>query len=375
LFDRATGQPSGMLRGHSRTVDVVAFSPDGKRVASGGFDNTVRLWNLNMHAESRVIRGSTEGLEAVALSPDGKTVVSGGAKQDPVLRVYRADTGAPVRVIPAHRGTHIHAARFSPDGKFLASVGDDGGLSLWDATTWADKPLWNAECLPPGNYYIGAFGVAFSADGKYVAACTWDAGRVCIHEVATGKRVRGWQMPIDNNARVWTPATGYGVMHVAFSPDGKKLAGSVWNRDTGRDYAIVWDISGEKEKELFRLVVPDLSVGGVAFSPDGKELAAIVAQEGTVRFWDANTGKPLAKALRGHSNSVGKVAYTRDGRRLVTAGGDRTVRVWDAASGEELLTLHGHTNRLSDVSVSDDGQRIASGGSDQTIRIWDAPRK
>lgn len=374
LFESATGREVGMLRGHTRKALRAAYTPDGKRVLTAGEDGTVRVWELNAVTESRTLVGFGDVVQAVALSPDGKTAVGGGRNKDTSLRVFDAATGAARHALNAHGGSGVRSAVFSPDGTRLATCGEDGTASLWDATTWAAQPLWTAPVLRPGRYYIGATGAAFSADGRKLLVGTWAGGRLAELDTATGKPLASWQLPIDGGGPVWTPATGYGVWHVAYSPDGTRAAATVWTRDTGRDYVIVWDVTGGKQKELFRLVIPEMSVDAPAFSPDGKEIAAATNQDGAVRYWDAVTGKPLAKQSRGHAPGGTRLVYSADGR-LVTAGEDGTARVWDAVSGEELLALTGHTHRLTGAAISADGTRILTGSYDKTLRVWDAPRK
>jgi WD40 repeat protein/serine/threonine protein kinase len=369
LFDTAAGRETESFRsptgnGTSYEWPLCIFRPDGKAIAGCRADTRLHIWNLDTAFDSRALRGAPDEVQTVALGPDGKTVVGGTIQPDSKLRVYNADTGQLLKTLPAHAGAGVRRVRFSPDGKWLASVGDDGGLVLWDAATWAADPRWSFACLPKPpagqSYYIGASDLDFTPDGSKLVVGTWNGA--LVHEFdltgAALKRIRTWQVPDD--LRVW---------NVGYSPDGKKVVTTVWTQDTGRDFGIVWDVTGERQKELFRVAAPFRTVAGAVFSPDGKEIAGGCL--GAVRFWDAATGRPLDKQLRGAS--VGRPVYTRDGTRILAVG--RSVSVYDARTSEELLSLRGHSQDINGVSVSADTQRLATCSPDKTIRLWDAPRK
>jgi WD40 repeat protein len=285
-----------------------------------------------------------------------------------------------------HRG-RVNGAVFSPDGKRLASAGDDGGVKVWDATT--GRGLLTLR---------GRHGVTFSPDGKRLALTDGPAVRVC--DATTGEEVltlRGHTDRVssvdyspdgkrlasasrDGTVKVWDAATGRevltvggpirDVLGVAFSPDGKRLASG------GDDGAVlVWDAA--TGQGLLTLGGHSQAVDSVAFSPDGKRLAS-ADRDRTVKLWDAGTGREILTLWGRDWNrfylpaGIRSVDFSPDGKRLAVAGWDRAVRVWDAATGQELFAFRGHTGVVRSVAFSPDGTRLASTGEDQTVKVWDA---
>jgi DNA-binding beta-propeller fold protein YncE len=284
-----TGHKGWFLPG----VRAVAFSSDGRLLATGGDDKTVRLWDPATGEHLRALTGHTGMLWGVAFSPDGRLLASGD--NDKTVRLWDPATGEHLRTLTGHTGT-VYGVAFSPDGRLLATSGGDA--RLWDPATGLH--------LRTLTDHTGHTGVAFSPDGRLLA--TSDS---------------------DKTARLWDPATGEhlrtltghtsNVRGVAFSPDGRLLATAGYDKTVR-----LWvPATGE---HLHALTGHTGHVRGVAFSPDGRLLASGDNHK-TVRLWDPATGEHL-HALTGHTGNVFGVAFSPDGRLLATGDEGKTVRLW-----------------------------------------------
>jgi len=334
IYDAASGDLILTLSGHSAEVWAVAFSPDGKRLASGAADASVRIWDAATGTSLLVLTGHKDAIEGLAFSPDGKWLATGS--DDLTLKIWDTATGELLRDLSDYT-TLVDSASFSPDGTRLAVTSGDG-LQVWDATTVTGQVMLTIQ------ESVGA--VTFSPDGKRLAA-------------ASGSTAKLWDARTGRELLTLAGHTGW-VIDVAFSPDGNRLA------TTSFDGTVkVWSLTPGEESVT-------LSGQGlrVAFSPDGFVLATD-GMDGSATLWDAVTGERRL-TLAGHSQQVLGVAFSPDGKRLATASFDQTAKVWDTASGQPLLTLTGHQIGIRDIAYSPDGTKIATGGFDNTARIWDA---
>ncbi|KAL8409993.1 hypothetical protein RB594_008184 [Gaeumannomyces avenae] len=340
LWDAATGACEATLEGHRGSVRSVAFSPDGQKLASASYDKTVKLWDAATGACEATLEGHSDWVNSVAFSPNGQKLAS--ASYDKTVKLWDAATGACEATLEGHRGS-VRSVAFSPDGKKLASASYDETVKLWDAATGA--------CEATLEGHRGSVNsVAFSPDGKKLASASddetvklWDAATGACEATLEGHR--GW------------------VNSVAFSPDGQKLASAsddetvkLWDAATGACEATLEGHRG--------------SVNSVAFSPDGKKLASASDDE-TVKLWDAATGACEA-TLEGHRGWVNSVAFSPDGQKLASASDDKTIKLWDAATGACEATLEGHRGSVNSVAFSPDGQKLASASYDKTVKLWDA---
>jgi len=343
VWDAETGAELMTLRGHEKRVDPVSFSPDGTKIASGSQDTTIKLWDAESGSELMTLRGHSEGIRSVGFSSDGKRIVS--SSPDGTIKVWDMATGDELISLRWHDGRILDAA-FSPDGKrIVSSDADDGTIKLWDAST-------GAELKTLKGHKGAVYSVTFSPDGKRIVSGGYD------------KTVKVWDSK--NGAELMTLRghTGF-VLSTSFSPDGRQIISAGGNK------IMVWDAqSGE---ELMNLHGHEEVVLSVAFSPDGKRIISSSADK-TIKIWDTVVDREQT-ILGGHQLGVFPLAFSPDGKRIISGGGPKGefIQVWDVATGTEIMTLDGHNGKyIVSVSISPDGTRIISGGNDNAVKVWDA---
>ncbi len=381
VWDAGTGTELMTLHGHGATVTSVAFGQDGRRIASGSGDKTIKVWDAATGAEVMTLRGHESTVWSVAFSPDSKRIISAGMD----IKVWDVSTGNELMTLRGHERA-IRSVAFSPDGKRIVSGGWDKSIKVWDSASgtevmtlrWHESPILS---------------VAFSPDGKRIVSGGVDS-TVKLWDAATGEEVltlaghNHWVKSVtfspdgkrvisgsfDNTIKVWDAETGAELMTlrghegrvwtVEFSPDGKRIVSS------SEDKTIkVWDAA--IRGDVVTLSGHEEAVGSIAFSPDGKRLVS-GSEDGTVKLWDAATGAELMTLLGHGEGGVYSVAFSPDGKRIVSSSEDKTIKIWDAVTGNELMTLRGHKEVVIGVSFSPDGKRIVSGGVDSTLKLWDA---
>ncbi len=374
VCDAQTGQELLTCKGHTSYIWSVAFSPDGKRLASASADKTVKVWDAQTGQEILSLKGHTTQVESVAFSPDGKRLASGedhaSSEDHGTVKVWDAQTGQELLTLKGQSSGGPVA--FSPDGKRLASGSYDNTVKVWDAQTGQELRTF----IGVGNC------VVFSPDGKRLASANY------------GKTVKVWDAQQDQESLTLRGHTG-GISGVVFSPDGKRLA-SASNDQTVK----VWDVqTGQQTLTIEGHTAP---VRTVAFSPDGKRLASgtgdsfrsVSRNPAELKVWDAQTGEELLTLLKGVTGSVWSVAFSPDGKQLAGAYAAPApqqdglppppvagaVKVWDAQTGQELLSLKGG---WGSVAFSPDGRRLVAmsgvgpgrsgiGPGTNGGKVWDA---
>jgi WD40 repeat protein/transcriptional regulator with XRE-family HTH domain len=422
VWDANSGEELLTLSGHADSVLAVAFSPDGTKLATASFDGTVKLWDTKTGEALLTLTGHQgSSVYSVAFSPDGSRLAT--SSSDNTAKVWEVATGIELFTLAGHTN-FVTGVAFSPDGTQLVTASADETAKVWDLT-----PSHELFALVADNDIVSS--VAISPDGTKLAT----AGRqVLLWDMATGKQLYelightdfvhsvkfspdGMRLATtsdDETARLWNltnrreiltlPVGKSANIAIAFSPDGKRLATTgkgntvtVWDVNGGEqllnlkgytapvvqlrfnpegtqlatvseaseDGVKIWDaVTGE---ELFVMKEAG-AVLGLTFSPDGKRLAT-GDSEGMSAIWDAATGQKVL-SLFGHTRAVFAVAFTPNGLQLATASGDGTVKIWDTRSGEELLTLFGQTGRIFGMAISPDGARLATAGQDGISRVY-----
>jgi WD40 repeat protein len=411
LWHAPTGRLQATMIGHTGPVSSVAFRPGARHLASAGMDGTVRLWDVRAGKELRTFRGHTARVTGVAFSTDGARLAS--CANDGTVRFWDPDSGPQeVRRLVGH-DNRVNQVVFSPDGRRLASASLDTTIRIWDVASEQTTRVLRGH---QGEVLC----VAFSADGRRLASSglgAWDSvglryrdQQVKLWDVASGKELHVWQEAdnriyalafspdgkwlagdcsvrdtvnnkgLDDETKLWDTATGEEVRTIpttrgiAFSADGRWLAGIERNKAVR-----IWDTATWRE---VRTLVPVTDAPSqLVFSPDNRQLAC--ADGELLRLWDLPSGK-LLQEFRGHWGSVHTVSFSRNGRRLASGGADHTVKVWDTKSGHEVLTLKGHTDVVYSVAFSPDGSWLASAGAEAelsgdppqvsvraVIRLWD----
>jgi WD40 repeat protein/type II secretory pathway predicted ATPase ExeA len=358
VTDPAHPTPGPPLTGHTDYVAAVAFSPDRRTLASGSNDQTVRLWNVTDPTHPTPLgpplTGHTDYLHAVAFSPDGHTLSS--ASNDQTVRLWNVtDPTHPTPLGPpltGHTNT-VNAVAFSPNGHTLASASADQTVRLWNVTDPA-HPAPLDQPLTGHTSYVSS--VAFSPDGHTLTSVSYD------------RTVRLWNVTDPTHPTpLGPPLTGHTntVNAVAFSPNGHTLASA-----SADHTARLWDIPSA-------LITGHTdSILGVVFSPDGRTLAS-GSWDQTVRLWNVTNPAhptPLGPPLTGHTNAVAAVAFSPDGRTLASGSWDQTVRLWNVTDTTYPTPLGppltGHTNPVNAVAFSPDGRTLASGSNDRTVWLW-----
>jgi WD40 repeat protein len=393
-----------LIPAHKGAVRAVALSPDGLHLASAGDDHVVRVFELTnkkdvfrpdkggkLFVERFVLRQHERPVLAIAYSPDGRRLAS--ADEGGTVLLWEPGAGQPRR-LDGHKGA-VRGLAFSRGGKELASAGADRLVKVWEAAS--GKFLFQLPPLPgPGGSLV------WILDDRQLAVAVDDPDRtsqVMVWNVALEGRARRPQvLAVGVFGLAWDASSGYlvlagrdGTVHlcymtgrggwiilrghsgsvtsVAFRPDGKVLA-SGGGQPGQPGEVITWKLPPPPAVRVLR--GHTAATTSVAFNPDGSRLVS-AGKDGLIKVWDLLTSRTIL-TLKGHAGGVTGVAFSPDLHLLASSGEDSTVRLWSAASGQLLHTLKGHTGTVTGISFSADGKRLASGGGESgkpgDVKVW-----
>ncbi|KAK7087632.1 notchless protein homolog 1-like [Littorina saxatilis] len=391
---RAVTRCTSTLEAHSAAIVTVAFSPDGRYLASGSGDTTVRFWDLNTETPQHTCKGHKNYVLCVAWSPDGRKLASGSyTKQDNgEVMIWDPETGKQMgQTLTGHKKWVTSLAwkplHLDPECRYLASASKDTTVRIWDT-------------------FLGKYEMILTAHSDTVQCVKW-GGADLLYTASSDRTVKVWRSDgvlcrsLEGHAH-WVNTlainTDYVMRTGAYDPAEAKLVKAEvtdspeeLSRKAKQRYDAVRQgaesellVSGSDDAKLF-LWRPEVdkkpvkrldghASGGtivdVKFSPDARLLAS-ASFDHSVRLWHGKTGAFIA-TLRGHVQRVFQVSWSADSRLLCSAGEDSTLKVWDVLKGKLGFDLPGHSDAVYAVDWSPDGQRVASGGKDCVLKLWRA---
>jgi WD40 repeat protein/ABC-type dipeptide/oligopeptide/nickel transport system ATPase subunit len=415
IWDARTGECLHVLTAHTQRVWSVRFSPDGKLLATCSGDGTIRIWDVATWSVLEVLSGYRDWLFAIEFSPDSQHLAIGNVGNvGNVVKIWNISTKQQVAILNRHT-TWVASLHFSPNGRFLVTASGDRSICLWDTDTWQELYRWQGYSNWIESVVFHPAGDKLLTGSQDGIVREWDLQTQQILQTFTGHQSCIWSIDYspdgrsvvsgsaDSTVKLWNANTGNlkqtfsqqgDAWKVQFSPDGRFIAGV--GMDGTRVY--LWRATGE----LFATLIGHHNiVRSLAFSPDS-QLLATGSFDSCWRLWDVATGELLG-CYAGHTNWIWDITFSpvrvgdslpsgtasasakaapgENGRslalakplplRIASCSADRTIRLWDVATGRLLQTFAGHTLEVVAVKFSPNGQYLATASSDRTIKIWD----
>ncbi len=345
LWDVASGQEVGVLTDHARAINTVAFSPDSALLATAGEDGFIILWNTATQQRITVLNGADGAVTDIAFNPAGDRLLASYSSS--ALRLWDIGNRRSLLRLLGHT-SRVQAVAFSHDGSRFASGGADGRIIIWNGATGAS--LFSIEpFIGNDNQTIQINGLAYNNDDTHLLAANSN-GTAAIWNTADASlifRVTGHAVQLDD---------------VAYSPDGTLFA------TASSDSTVkVWNaVSGQA---LYTLPGHTNGVTAVAFHPLEPQLIT-GSGDSTARLWRTEAGLS-PQILSGHTGNILSIRFSADGRFLATSGADETARIWRTEDSAQLHVFADHNNAVNDVAFAPDGALLATVSDDQNARLWD----
>ncbi len=377
--------------GHANDVWSAAWSPDGKRIASGSTDKTVQVWNADGSEQPFICEVHSDVLGPGALSPDGKRIAA-FSDDKKTIKVWNADGSGQPFTYSGHipnvpqvavglgeapvASPSVYFVVWSPDSSRIASCSGDNIVQVWNVDGSGQSFTYNKFLPSPLSlsstsvrpYYSRAQRARF-----YILSATWSPDGTQIASGFTDGTVQLWN--VDGSGRTFTYSGHLSaersslslsvriVLSVAWSPDSKRIASSSTDNTVQ-----IWNADGSGQPFTYNR--HSAKVLSVAWSPDGKRIASGSADK-TVQVWNVD-GSRKPYTYIGHDNEVLSVAWSSDNKRIASGSADNTVQIWNADGSGQRFTYRRHFNMVLSVAWLPDGKRIASVAADKTVQIWNA---
>ncbi|TPX37936.1 hypothetical protein SeMB42_g06784 [Synchytrium endobioticum] len=376
---RAVTRCSSSLAGHTEAVLTVVFSPDGRQLASGSGDTTVRIWDLNTSTPQFTLKGHKNWVQVVAYSPDCKTIASGS--MDATIRLWSATDGTPLGDALRSHTQVVTSIAWSPDhdSRYFVSGSKDGTAKIWDAATRRcvhtlcghSGPVmcvkWGGEGLVYTASRDKSIKVWAAASGKLVR--TLEGHAHWVNHLALSTDFVNRTGPYDHTMPTYaTPEDAKAAAAKRYNEAKNSTAHPERLVSASDDFTIyLWSPTTSKQP-IARLTGHQQAVTHVSFSPDGRFIAS-ASFDKSVKIWDGLSGA-FVRNLRGHVGNVYFACWAPDSRMLVSGSQDSMLKVWDVREGKSKVDLPGHADEVFAVDWSPDGRFVASGGRDKVLKIW-----
>lgn len=346
IWDVQNGMLLFKLSGHLDIVSSVSYSPSGKLIASSSWDKTIRIWDSDSYQLLQVLRGHNGVVESLTFSPDGAYLVS-GSRTDSLICIWKTGNWELKKTLHGDKKQIKPYFDFCIDGKSIAYVVDDATIHIYDIEKETIAVLQKSNTSKEREYIEC---ISYSPDGAFIVSAfdEFDKHTIVIWNIKNGKV----EKTIEGHKAM--------ISFVSYSPDGK------WIISCSYDNTLrIWNA---QSYELVKIIKSTWTISKVSFSPDMNRMATTGFVK-SIQIYGKMT-EPLT--LRGHNRTVMDISISPDGLRLASASYDKTVRIWDLTKGSILKILYGHTELVESVSFSPDGKLIASSSYDETIIIWDS---